>query len=102
MVLLHPILANYSKPQPTKECIDRLNCVVHCASHGGYPSINITWDVPEGHVGKFENHPDVTDPETMMVNSSSSASFNCSSGELSSIRCRVGDIASDNITVCKY
>lgn len=102
MVLLRPIIANYSKPQPTQVCIDGLNCVVHCASHGGYPSIKITWDVLESHVWKLENHTEVADPETMMVNSSSFAFFNCSSGELSSIRCSAGDVASDNITVCKY
>lgn len=96
------ILANYSKPQSTEVCYDGLNCVVHCSSHGGYPSIKITWEVAQSHVWKLENHTETTDPETMMVNSSSSASFNCSSGELSTIRCCVGGITSDNITVCKY
>lgn len=102
MFLFRPILANYSKPQPTQVCVDGLKCVVHCSSHGGYPGTKITWDVLETYMWKLENQTEVTDPETMMVNSSSSASFNCSSGELSSIRCCVGDIASDNITVCKY
>ncbi|XP_056906683.1 uncharacterized protein LOC130535567 isoform X2 [Takifugu flavidus] len=95
------VTANYSKPQTTQECHDGLSCVVHCVSHGGYPRIRITWDVLDSHAWKLENNSEVQDPDTLMVNSSSSASFNCSSGKLRSIRCCVGDSTSDHITVCK-
>lgn len=100
--LFIPILANYSKPQTTQECRDGLSCVVHCESHGGYPRARITWDVPDSHEWKCENNSEVQDPETLMVSTSSSAFFNCSSGEARSIRCCVGDNKSDHITVCKF
>lgn len=100
--LFVPVLANYSKPQTTQECHDGLSCVVHCVSHGGYPRIRITWDVLDSHMWRLENNSEVQDPDTLMVNSSSSASFNCSSGKVRSIRCCVGDSTSDHITVCKF
>lgn len=99
--LFIPVLANYSKPQTTQECRDGLSCVVHCVSHGGYPGTRITWDVPDSHEWKSESS-EVQDPETLMVSTSSSAFFNCSSGEVRSIRCCVGDNTSDHITVCEF
>lgn len=64
--------------------------------------MKMTWVIPENRTWKLENNSEIQDPDTMMVNSSSTAFFNCSSGEVISIRCYVGTITSDTITVCKY
>ncbi|XP_032366412.1 uncharacterized protein LOC116685478 [Etheostoma spectabile] len=96
------LTANYSKPDVTVHYSDenhRYSCLVTCASHCGYPSNKVMWNVSGIQMWKVLNSSEISDPETMMVNSSSTAYFNCSNGE-TSISCSVGDVSSDVVSVC--
>ncbi|XP_040903012.1 junctional adhesion molecule A [Toxotes jaculatrix] len=98
------VTANYSKPTITKSH-DRGSCYVTCTSHGGYPSTKVTWNVSvpgnvSSQVWKIVNSSNVPSPSTMLFNSSSTAYFNCSNGELTHLSCSVGDVTSDMFSVC--
>ncbi|XP_039647675.1 uncharacterized protein LOC120553392 [Perca fluviatilis] len=96
------LTANYSKPAPTVHCSDenhRFSCLVTCASHDGYPVNKVTWNVPGSQIWTVLNSSEMNDPKTMMVNSSSTAYFNCSNGN-TSISCSVGNVSSDVFSVC--
>nr|XP_046244838.1 uncharacterized protein LOC124059109 [Scatophagus argus] len=95
------VTANYSVPEVTLQCVDGLSCLVTCASHGGYPSISMTWSVPGSDMWNVVNSSEMPDPNTMLVNSSSTAHFNCSNGELKYISCSVGDVTSPMFSVCE-
>ncbi|KAM9359398.1 uncharacterized protein ABDE67_002515 [Symphorus nematophorus] len=95
------VTANYSKPKVTTTC-DVLFCQVTCASHGGYPQTKITWSESENPMLRVENSSEMRDPVTMMFNSSSTAYFNCSKGEMKHLSCSVGDVTSDLFSVCGY
>ncbi|XP_070826791.1 uncharacterized protein, partial [Chaetodon trifascialis] len=92
------LTAKYSKPKVTTSCNDDSGCHVTCSSHGGYPYMKVTWSQPVNEVTK-DVHDPIPDPHTMTFNSSSTAYFNCSNGELN-FSCSVGQDTSDMITVC--
>lgn len=96
------VLANYTKPEVTMSCSDGFRCLVTCVSHGGYPGTSMMWNVPGSELWKVVNSSEAHDPDTKMVNSSSTAYFNCSSGELRFLSCCVGDVTSDMFSVCEY
>ncbi|KAK2847118.1 hypothetical protein Q5P01_010117 [Channa striata] len=101
------VTAEYSKPTVTSSCPDDFSCTVTCASHGGYPSTRIMWDVPKNRntsrqMWKVVNNSEERIPGTVMFTSSSTAYFNCSKGEMKFLSCFVGDIHSDRFSVCKY
>lgn len=102
VTVLFSFSANYSKPNVTQSCGDGSSCVVNCVSYGGYPRMGIMWHVPGNRMWMVKNSSEMQDPDIMTVNSSSTASFNCSSGELRSIRCSAGDATSDLFSVCEY
>ncbi|XP_017286477.1 uncharacterized protein LOC108244624 [Kryptolebias marmoratus] len=100
------VTAPFGKPSITKTCKDNHNvqegCYVTCASHNGYPSQKITWKT--AHVNsptwKQPNNSEVlSSPTNKMLNISSTAYINCSSGEVN-VSCSVGNITSDVISVC--
>ncbi|XP_034723769.1 CD276 antigen-like [Etheostoma cragini] len=96
------LTANYSKPALSVHCSDdnhRYSCLVTCASHYGYPSKKVKWNEPAIQMWKVLNSSEISDPKTMMVNSSSTAYFNCSNGK-TSVRCSVGDVSSDMVSIC--
>ncbi|XP_031153082.1 uncharacterized protein LOC116048248 isoform X2 [Sander lucioperca] len=95
------VTANYSKPALTVRYSDENHhsCLVTCASHCGYPGNKVTWNVPESQMWNVLNSSEMSDPKTMMVNSSSTAYFNCSNGA-TSISCSVGNVSSDKFSVC--
>ncbi|XP_029301517.1 T-lymphocyte activation antigen CD80-like [Cottoperca gobio] len=98
------VTARYSKPAHTLIYCDEhcpISCRVTCFSHGGYPSTKVKWDLPGSQMWKVENSSEKSDPDTMLFNSSSTAYFNCSNGELKSLSCSVGDVRSDMFSVCK-
>lgn len=64
--------------------------------------MGIRWHVPGNPVWMVKNSSEMQDPDIMTVNSSSTVSFNCSSGELRSISCAAGDATSDFFSVCEY
>ncbi|XP_070762480.1 T-lymphocyte activation antigen CD86 isoform X2 [Enoplosus armatus] len=95
------VTASYSKPKATMDCRDGLSCTVTCASHG-YPGDKMMWNVTgsqKDESWKVVNRSEMNDPYTMMVNSSSTANFNCSNGELK-FSCFVGDVTSNMFSVC--
>lgn len=71
-------------------------------SYNGFPGTEMMWDVPGSQMWKVVNKSERTDNSTMMVNSSSTAHFNCSTGELRYLSCYVGDVTSDLFSVCEY
>uniref|UniRef100_A0A3B4T5W1 Ig-like domain-containing protein n=1 Tax=Seriola dumerili TaxID=41447 RepID=A0A3B4T5W1_SERDU len=100
------VTANYSKPTVTKSCEDGSSCLVTCVSYGGYPGTEVMWNIPvskntSGQMWKVVNNSEVPNPSTMMYNSSSTAYFNCSKGELTYLSCSVGDVTSNMFSVCK-
>uniref|UniRef100_A0A4W6F674 Ig-like domain-containing protein n=2 Tax=Lates calcarifer TaxID=8187 RepID=A0A4W6F674_LATCA len=100
------VTANYSKPTITTFCDgENLSCLVTCSSHGGYPRAKMIWNGPmsentTNHMLTIVNSSEVPNPVTMMFNSSSTANFNCSNGQLTGLSCSVGDVTSDVILVC--
>uniref|UniRef100_A0A3Q3K9E5 Immunoglobulin domain-containing protein n=1 Tax=Monopterus albus TaxID=43700 RepID=A0A3Q3K9E5_MONAL len=99
------VTARYSKPTVTMSCNgENLGCLVTCASHGGYPSTKMTWNVAENasnQIWNIVNNSEVPSPDTMMFSSSSTAYFNCSYRKpLNYLSCSVGEISSDMFSVC--
>ncbi|CAG6004638.1 unnamed protein product [Menidia menidia] len=100
------VTANYSKPSVERICEEKNNvmgCHVTCSSHDGYPRKEIQW---KDHQTLNDSHQIVTIREssdanatTKLFNISSTAYFNCSSGE-QKLSCSVGDITSDIFKVC--
>uniref|UniRef100_UPI0037E82FF8 uncharacterized protein n=1 Tax=Semicossyphus pulcher TaxID=241346 RepID=UPI0037E82FF8 len=96
------ITANFSKPAVTLHPIDDIHWLVTCSSHGGYPSSEIMWNVPESPMVKAVNSSETTDPVTLTINRSSTVFFNCSGGEMKNLSCSVGGVTSDIFSVCEY
>ncbi|XP_034024634.1 CD276 antigen-like [Thalassophryne amazonica] len=104
------VTAPYSKPTVSVNCSDESHsyiCMVTCSSHGGYPATKVTWNisVPVNHSGeawKVFSSSEVSDPNSKLVNSSSTAHFNCSNRVPQSFGCSVGIVISDTFTVCEY
>ncbi|XP_026194754.1 uncharacterized protein LOC113147748 isoform X2 [Anabas testudineus] len=102
------VTANYSKPTVITSCEDGgLSCLVTCASHGGYPQTKMKFDVnvnrnSSSRMWRVLNNSEVPDPANKMFNSSSTAQFNCSNGELKFLSCSVGEIISDTFSVCNH
>nr|XP_057936109.1 programmed cell death 1 ligand 1 isoform X2 [Doryrhamphus excisus] len=96
------VTARYSKPKITMSCDDNI-CLVTCASHGGYPLANLTWndvDHNSSQWWKVLNVSEERDPDTWLYNTSSTSSFNCSDVKKRQISCCVGDVTSDVLSVC--
>ncbi|XP_076591614.1 uncharacterized protein LOC143323578 isoform X1 [Chaetodon auriga] len=93
------LTAKYSKPEVTTSCFDGFGCHITCSSHGGYPYTKVTWSEPMNELMKDEISSANPDPHTMTFNSSSSAYFNCSNGELN-FSCSVGQVTSDMLAIC--
>ncbi|XP_054650178.1 CD276 antigen isoform X2 [Dunckerocampus dactyliophorus] len=102
-IVIHlSVTAKYSKPNVTMSCDDNI-CLVTCASHGGYPRAELMWNgVGDGSspAWKVLNVSEESDPDTMLYNTSSTSSFNCSYGAKRLINCSVGGVASDMLPVC--
>ncbi|XP_068173694.1 T-lymphocyte activation antigen CD86 [Antennarius striatus] len=94
------VTGKYSTPEVTLSCVDGLSCVGKCVSHGGYPGATMMWKVPLSQTWTVLNNSESHDPETMLVNVTSFARFNCSQGELRFLSCFVGDVTSDPFDVC--
>uniref|UniRef100_UPI0037E6F88C CD276 antigen-like n=1 Tax=Semicossyphus pulcher TaxID=241346 RepID=UPI0037E6F88C len=94
------ITANFSKPAVTLHPIDDIHWLVTCSSHGGYPSSEMMWNVPESPMVKAVNSSETTDPVTLTFNRSSTVFFNCSGGETKNLSCSVGGVTSDIFSVC--
>nr|XP_057936108.1 programmed cell death 1 ligand 1 isoform X1 [Doryrhamphus excisus] len=85
------VTARYSKPKITMSCDDNI-CLVTCASHGGYPLANLTWndvDHNSSQWWKVLNVSEERDPDTWLYNTSSTSSFNCSDVKKRQISCCV-------------
>ncbi|XP_074497946.1 uncharacterized protein LOC141771498 isoform X2 [Sebastes fasciatus] len=98
------VTATYSKPALTKHCSDEnrnFSCQVTCASHGGYPGTEMMWNVSGTQMWKVVNSSEMSNPNTMLVSSSSTTYINCSNGGVTSLSCFVGNITSDTIRVCE-
>ncbi|XP_069004008.1 uncharacterized protein [Embiotoca jacksoni] len=96
------VTATYSKPGVSKVCGDQ-RCLVICASHGGHPKAEMKWNVTgtgnsSSQMWKIVNSSEVQST-TGIFNSTSTAFFNCS-GEEMKFSCSVGDITSDQVSVC--
>ncbi|XP_042271379.1 T-lymphocyte activation antigen CD86 [Thunnus maccoyii] len=101
------VTANYSKPNVTISCDKNhgYSCLVICASQGGYPQRKMRWSGAvtgntSSQMWKVLNSSEVPDPNTMLFNSSSTASFNCSYGEQRFLSCSVGNVTSELFKVC--
>uniref|UniRef100_A0A3Q3WR17 Immunoglobulin domain-containing protein n=1 Tax=Mola mola TaxID=94237 RepID=A0A3Q3WR17_MOLML len=94
------VTANYTKPEVMKSC-NGFSCRVTCVSYGGYPGRKMIWDIPGSTMWQVANSSEREDPDTNMVNSSSTANFNCSGGELSYLSCYVGLVKSNFFSVCE-
>ncbi|XP_044210968.1 T-lymphocyte activation antigen CD86 [Thunnus albacares] len=101
------VTANYSKPNVTISCDKNhgYSCLVICASQGGYPQRKMRWSGAvtgntSSQMWKVLNSSEVPDPNTMLFNSSSTASFNCSYGEQKFLSCSVGNVTSELFNVC--
>ncbi|XP_030249277.1 uncharacterized protein LOC115567140 [Sparus aurata] len=95
------VTATYSKPELTIVCSDDSpTCLATCTSHGGYPRSNMDWRVPRSQMWRLVNKSEMEDRNTLMFNSSSTASFNCSEGELM-FSCTVGNVTSGMYPICK-
>ncbi|XP_073336728.1 T-lymphocyte activation antigen CD80-like isoform X2 [Pagrus major] len=96
------VTATYSKPEVTvASSEDKSTYLVTCTSHGGYPRTSVEWNVPRTQMWRRVNKSEMEDRDTLMFNSSSTASFNCSKGEMIFISCQVGNVTSDRTPVCK-
>ncbi|XP_058490247.1 uncharacterized protein LOC131462759 [Solea solea] len=101
------VTANYSKPSVETTCDDgNLGCVVRCSSHGGYPKTKMKLITPESgksstQVFKDVNSSQVSSPDTMLFNSSSTTYINCTSGQWKYLRCSVGEATSHMFSVCE-
>eukprot|EP00064_Thunnus_orientalis_P005076 superscaffoldBa00000484_g5089 len=72
---------------------------------GGYPQRKMRWSGAvtgntSSQMWKVLNSSEVPDPNTMLFNSSSTASFNCSYGEQKFLSCSVGNVTSELFKVC--
>ncbi|XP_070685962.1 T-lymphocyte activation antigen CD80-like [Pempheris klunzingeri] len=95
------VTANYSQPAVTVyRHKDGSSCLVTCASHGGYPEAKMVWNVPSGQMWNTVNSSEKSDQDTMTFNSSSTAIFNCSKGEIKLLSCSVADVTSNMFKVC--
>lgn len=83
-------------------CGNGLGCVVTCVSYNGFPGTEMIWNVQGSQMWEVVNRTQKTDNHTKMVNSSSTAHFNCSTGELRFIGCSVGEVTSELFSVCEY
>ncbi|XP_071392561.1 CD276 antigen isoform X2 [Centroberyx affinis] len=96
------VKATYSTPALSVFCRDGSSCLATCASHGGYPSMNVTWNVnATSQWWGVVNSSKETDSDSQLFNSSSTAYFNCSHGPLQSLSCSVGGVTSEEHTVCE-
>ncbi|XP_077421608.1 T-lymphocyte activation antigen CD80-like [Vanacampus margaritifer] len=94
------VTANYSKPEVTMSCHAN-RC--RCTSSGGYPHTKLKWNIfgnSSGLTLKVLNASEWNDPNTMLCNTSSTVSFNCSYGEESVISCSVGGATSESLSIC--
>uniref|UniRef100_A0A668AEH6 Ig-like domain-containing protein n=1 Tax=Myripristis murdjan TaxID=586833 RepID=A0A668AEH6_9TELE len=98
------VTANYSTPTLSVLCdSDSSSCQVTCASYGGYPSSEVMWNSSTNANSQWwtpGNSSEEADPDSMLINSSSTVIVNCS-GPLQTLNCSVGGFTSDNLTVCK-
>uniref|UniRef100_A0A668A585 Ig-like domain-containing protein n=1 Tax=Myripristis murdjan TaxID=586833 RepID=A0A668A585_9TELE len=98
-------LTNYSTPTLSVLCdSDSSSCQVTCASYGGYPSSEVMWNSSTNANSQWwtpGNSSEEADPDSMLINSSSTVIVNCS-GPLQTLNCSVGGFTSDNLTVCKH
>ncbi|KAM3615362.1 uncharacterized protein V6R79_000932 [Siganus canaliculatus] len=94
------VTGTYSKPEVKVNCSGTSSCKVTCVSHGGYPGTDVIWNDPGNPMRNFTNTTNsrMSDPRTKLVNSSSTASFSCTKGELK-LTCSVGGITSDMFSV---
>ncbi|KAF3847840.1 hypothetical protein F7725_020868 [Dissostichus mawsoni] len=101
--VMHLIVTGiYSKPALTMDCCDQsppLSCLLKCVAHGGYPEAEVKWNVSQTHTLKAMNNI-TKDNVTLLVNTSSTASLNCSNGE-TFISCSVGKLRSELLSVCE-
>ncbi|XP_077397489.1 T-lymphocyte activation antigen CD80-like [Festucalex cinctus] len=96
------VTANYSKPALTISC-QANRCQLTCTANGGYPQTKLKWNVLGNSSGlkvKILNVSEESDPNTMLYNTSSTVSFNCSYGEESFISCSVGGTTSELLSIC--
>lgn len=100
--------AQFSNPTVTISCDEEdadFSCLVTCSSHGGFPHSKMMWNVPvSGNASQrwnLVNWSEVPDPDTKIYNSSSTARFLCSYGELKSVSCSVGEVTSHMFSVCE-
>ncbi|KAM9853860.1 uncharacterized protein ACBR49_004624 isoform 2-T2 [Aulostomus maculatus] len=96
------VTAKYSTPTVSVSYDDKHHsCYVTCSVHGGYPAKEIKWDVPgnNGQMWNVVNNSDKSDPDTKLVNISSTAFFNSSYGGFEFVRCSVGSDTSST-TAC--
>ncbi|XP_034556995.1 uncharacterized protein LOC117825320 isoform X2 [Notolabrus celidotus] len=94
------ITANFSVPAYTVLHQDETHWLVTCSSHGGYPTSTMIWNTDGSEMVKVVNSSEMTDPITLTINSSSTALFNCSKGEMKLISCSVGSVTSPLFSVC--
>ncbi|XP_036939836.1 putative selection and upkeep of intraepithelial T-cells protein 1 homolog [Acanthopagrus latus] len=95
------VTATYSKPEVKVVCSDDSpTCLATCTSHGGYPSSTMDWRVSRSQMWRRVNKSEMEDRNTLMFNSSSTASFNCSEGELM-FNCTVGNVTTEMYSICK-
>ncbi|XP_061538706.1 uncharacterized protein LOC133405601 isoform X3 [Phycodurus eques] len=94
--------ANFSKPTVITSCHAN-RCLLTCSSHGGYPRSELMWKVignSSGPMWTVLNVSEESDPNTMLYNTSSTVSFNCSYGEEMLISCSMGGVTSELLFVC--
>ncbi|XP_047246744.1 CD276 antigen homolog [Girardinichthys multiradiatus] len=99
------VTALFSKPVITNNCNQAngipLECEVKCEAHNGFPNKKIKWNELRNISKEMWNilRNNEVPTKTELVNISSTASFNCSVGELK-VSCSVDGITSDIISVC--
>ncbi|MED6283405.1 hypothetical protein CHARACLAT_008372 [Characodon lateralis] len=99
------VTALFSKPVITNICNQAngipLECEVKCEAYNGFPDKKIKWNELRNISKEMWNilMNDEVPTRTELVNISSTASFNCSVGELK-VSCSVDGITSDIISVC--
>ncbi|KAM4627777.1 T-lymphocyte activation antigen CD80-like isoform 2-T2 [Polymixia lowei] len=101
------VTASYCTPTLIEYCDSTENstCWVTCSSHGGYPASKVIWNlratmnVTSDHQ-LFVKSSVNSDPDSMLVNSSSTIYLNCTHGPVS-ISCTVGDASSKELKICK-
>ncbi|CAJ1065632.1 uncharacterized protein LOC117825320 isoform X1 [Xyrichtys novacula] len=92
------VTANFSQPEVTVLHNNSIQWVVTCSSYGGYPASKISWNASRMEMLKVNNSEE-TDPVTKTYNSSSTAVFNCSMGEVT-YTCSMGDMTSPLSVAC--